>query len=517
MDRKEILRNPNGFDLSSLSQFIQQGIVTYSELCDYGLRASSRPDLLNMIIEPLWQNCLQTNTKEAYQDFLNTYPASSFAKEAKDKIDAIIRDIGIEETFWQNALNDNNIHAFNAYIERFPNGKHVADAYYRIDLLKGEVGRKKRILFDEIRENPSRFDKAQAKQLLQGGHPNFNGVEITFEELQQEGLITSDAYRTIMNGNDVTFNQLDINSLPSLPERHTDIYFFGIPKSGKSSVLSGIIFAANQGGHIRYMPQFTADRVDPNRDYFDSLIECLTISTPPPSTGDETANFMTIALRQDANNVNGNENLINFIELGGEFFLKVTNGLIDVNNKVAIQGHGVTSYLKNNNRKVLFFVIDFSKNFAFNSNTSNLDDTSQMKSLSRAIHVFGHDGEGVDGAKNCTFSKTDSIVIIVTKADLMGVESREERLVIAKEYINNVYKSFVNDIKHISNKFGINKNYNFSPLVTTFSLGKFMLANTVDFNPNDSIQIIDTIKGLTRTTQSGSSLKELIKNILSSD
>lgn len=513
MNRREMLLNPNGFELERLAEAISQSIVTYEELCESGLLRNKRAPLQNMIIQPAWDACVTTGTIEAYKQFIAKYPDSEYAQQARSRVNDIIEQSREEEEYWRTVTVENTIQAYNLHLNKFPNGLHANEARFKIDLLAEEVREKKQQLLDEMRYSPHRFPAFRVKDLLNGTDEWYKGVQITDMELVDNELITLSALNALINGSVFEMPQLTIDKLPPLPLNRSDIYFFGVPSSGKSCVLSGFLSAANKEALIKYEHQRMEDGTDPCRAYYDGLINSLEHSQVPQLTEGETCNFMSLKLRNSGENSSG-YNPISIIELGGEYFKNATDNITSGSHKSYLHEHGVTKYLSNDNRKMIFFVIDFSKVVQDNYDPHS-SDTIQRQTLSRALDVFSHDGTGKDGTVNCTFSKTDSIIVIVTKADLMGVESREERLTIAKQYLTEVYKSFMIDLQEVCANHNINATVGNKPLVTTFSLGRFMLGNTVDFNDRDSIELINIIRNNTRTQRNGSSLRSLIKNILS--
>ncbi len=512
MDRKEILLNPNGHDKEKLAEAISLGIVTYDELCEHGLHYTKRAPLLKMIIQPIWEEVLKTNTIEAYQEFIGKYPDSDYSAQARQRIEKIRVDSKEDEEYWAFVKTKDSLEAYRMYLDKYPNGVHANDAKNEIDFIIRKVEGEKEKIFDEMRYYPDRFSAYRLKNLLEGKDEQYKDVQVTDMELIDNDLITLSAIYSIRNNIIFDMQQLGINELPPLPSNRTDIYFFGVPQSGKSCVLSGFLSAANKEGLIKYEHQQMEGGIDPCRAYYDGLISSLAHSMVPTTTGDETCNFMSLKLRNiDENN---SFNPISIIELGGEYFKNATDGLISGANRSYLQSHGVTRYLSNENRKMIFFVIDFSKVVSDIYDPHN-SDTIQRQTLSRALDVFSHDGTGKDGTTNCTFSKTDSVIVIVTKADLMGVDSREERLATAKQYLSEVYKAFMINLQEICQSHNINAAVGNRPLVTTFSLGRFMLGNTVDFNERDSFELINIIRNNTRTVKDGNSLSVLLKNILS--
>lgn len=515
MDRKEILRNPNGYPLEELASAITAGTVTYKELCDYGLLRNKREPLQNMLVEPDWQKCSEQNTIEAYEQFIDRYPQSIYTDQAHERLNQLKELAREEDTYWQNIVQENSIEAYGLYLRKYPNGKYAATASLKIELLQEQVREQKERLLNEMRNRPDRFDEFRIKNLLNGQDNEYQGVYLEKEELVRENLITQKAFNSLMNNISFNMPQYTVEQLPPLPNNRTDIYFFGIPKSGKSCVLSGFLYTANKEGFVKYQSHMNdeSSKTDPCRQYYDGLINSIDYCVVPGRTDFETCNFMSLNLRL-SDDTQAPENPISIIELGGEYFKRATDNITSGLDSDELGTHGVTKYLANENRKMIFFVIDYSRTLLEDLRIED-SDIIQRQCLDRALDVFSRDGTGSNGANNCTFSKTDSIIVIVTKSDLMGVDSREERLDVAKEYLQSIYKNFMVSLRDVCEDFNINAAVGNKPLVTTFSLGRFMLGNTVDFNDRDSLELINLIRGNTRSKKNASSIKELLKNILS--
>lgn len=512
MNRKEILLNPNGWSLEQLYEAVNAEVVTYEELLSHGLRFAQRDPLLNMVIEPLWQKCLANNSIEDFEKFRAEYGSSKYANIAEQKIVELKKGLEKEEAFWRNTCAENTIQAYNLYLTKFPNGKYINDAEFKVSILEDAIAQKKKELFDEMRYYPQKFDRTRVQNLFEGQDIRYSEVAITPEELVNEGVITSPALSSILNDYRFELHQKTVDELPPLPNGFSDVYFFGVPASGKSCVLSGLLHAADKLGEIRYIPQ-EFNGIDPCRDYYDSVTNCIGHCLVPEATGNETCNFMSVRLRHDKDDRDTAYNNLSMVEMGGEFFINATESF--TNQYIDVKDHGIIKYLSNDNRKMMFFVIDYSKVLASDYGDLRGSETKQKISLQRALDVFSTDGTGKNRGENCTFSKTDSVVVIITKSDLMGVDSREERLEVAKEYLRNIYEAFMVNLREICQQFNINRTVENRPLVTTFSLGEFMIGNTVNYNDRDSIDILNLLKSNTRSHTSPNTLGTLIKYIFS--
>jgi outer membrane protein assembly factor BamD (BamD/ComL family) len=77
-----------------------------------------------------WENTKNTNTIEAYQDFLSNYPKSPFKTQAKTNL---------LKLDWEKANSLNTVDAFQDFLKQHPNSNEANQARVQIDLLSWKV------------------------------------------------------------------------------------------------------------------------------------------------------------------------------------------------------------------------------------------------------------------------------------------------------------------------------------------------------------------------------------------
>ena len=93
--------------------------------------------------------------------------------------------------------------------------------------------------------------------------------------------------------------------------------------------------------------------------------------------------------------------------------------------------------------------------------------------------------------------KVDAIHFVVTKADKLG-DTQEERIREAKKLLLSKYAAPIQRLKALCQRSKrINYATNYEPYLFTFSLGDFYLGDIYEFNPNDSLRIMDCIRAFT--------------------
>ena len=217
--------------------------------------------------------------------------------------------------------------------------------------------------------------------------------------------------------------------LPPLLSDRTDIYFFGQPASGKSCILANMFSYIDKQGLIIENTHSLIGTQYKNTIQYEYDLGYLPERTLASSDG---VNYITFELTDPINS--GQQHPLNFIEMSGELFDQATMGGVSDNNLNA------KNYLNNNNRKILFFVVDYDRHV---QNTINPDGNTpqgaKMLTILSLLDQFG------------TFKHTDGIYILVSKADLFpaGVDAVKY----AGDFLNENYMSFINNCKNIKQKY----------------------------------------------------------------
>jgi hypothetical protein len=259
---------------------------------------------------------------------------------------------------------------------------------------------------------------------------------------------------------------LDWGDLAPLKPNRTDIFFLGIPGSGKSCLLGGLLYYSRKKGYLRVEGNLKGKK------YGDALIKTTKIGYVPPSTPVDGVNYIEAVLR-DREDV---EHPINIVEMSGE---KMKNTYEYGTTSVAYQEEeefttiGVGEYLHNDNRKIIFFVIDY-KQTIDNDSTQSIADQNAI--LDAALTLLNEDK---------IFERTKDVYIVLTKSDLLpgGADNLEA----AKDFVEEEYLAFWKNTK----EFG--KDYGFGVKILTYSLGRVMLGTTFEFNPKYSENIYNAI------------------------
>ena len=428
MDKENILNNVEDFTSEQLFNFISLGLVTLDELKRTGnLDASKR----NAITE--LQNQL-----------------------IKDDNDS-----------WQIAMDRNTLTGFREYLKGYPNGKHKTVAEEKIVQLeqknKEEETERKRIL-EKIKQNPNTFPTTMIRKYLKDG--TLKRIELTDIGIPVEIIDQLD---------NIHSTSFDLGETPnSIPDGYTEVYFWGIRGSGKTTALSAVLSTANKLGYLEIAQ-------GPGYNYMlqlqNNFIE--KISTLPAGTNTDVTQYLPFTLKKLSEKYYRS---VSLIELSGEIFQcflykNANKPLPTVQHEETF--NSLLRFLKGDNRKIHFFFIDYDR-----ENSVDQDGYTQSNYLNAAATFFNSPQYNLFG------NTTDAIYVVVTKSDLMP-ETTNSRVQQISQYLQkNNYTSFINSLKAKCSEHSIN---NGRVLATPFSLGNVYFTELCDFNDETSRNIIDIL------------------------
>ena len=328
------------------------------------------------------------------------------------------------------------------YINNFPNGKHKEVAKGLVqDMRKQSMqrARQKERVLSRIAENTNSLRQREVNEYLENG-------TITPEDLIDVGVPSG-----VINLLNKTSVHFELGETPDkIPPGYTEVYFWGVPGSGKTCALSAILSKAEKEGNLEIA-------TGPGYDYMFQLKNIFSddYAVLPNPTPFEKTQYLPFALRESSKRARS----ISLIELSGEIFECFYSENASKRQKSELHQDTfdtLLDYLKSDNRKLHFFFIDYQK--------GNKVDSSGLKQsdyLDAAATYFKN---------NKIFSKTtDAIYVVLTKSDLMGLP-REEWVKGAKEHLqSHNFTSFTNTLKTICQQNSINGKRLF---VEPFSIGE---------------------------------------------
>lgn len=383
-----------------------------------------------------------------------------------------------EEEDWNSALESNTIGGYEIYLSNYPEGNYVQDARNKIDGLKETFRATKEAerntILDTLKRNPLEYSPYQLERKINEGY--ITRADIVNHLGIKEGQL---GLFLDQNHKDYFSDPLQWKDLPELPDDATDVYFFGIPASGKSCILSAFFYQAELERKIH-----VSTHNDLGYRYYSELTQAARIGLTPLSTPTETVNYMHCVLKNHRNNRVKSRHPLNILEMSGEYFNRTFEGTVD-------GGIGAQGYLSNENRKVLFLVFDY-----FEDNRTSGEYGPSQSQKARMENVL-------DKLSRCgVLDQTDLIYIILSKADMMDCPI-EERESVGRNFMEEKYGNFMDNLEGLLRKYNINTVYDNDVLLQPFSLGKFHFKRVYDFNGSDASKLIQILIEQTRPTPRG--------------
>ncbi|MFK8272622.1 hypothetical protein ACI760_03015 [Capnocytophaga canimorsus] len=424
-----------------------------------------------------------------------------------------------ESLYWAEIQKQKTADAYNLYLSKYPYGKYAARAQMELDKLELLYQELLTDLMQDMKEDTLRYNADTMQKLFKGIDEQerkhyesdyspasrflAGGYKLKYTDLVQWGVVPMELQEVDIVEPDTTVQARNIADLGEFPEGRTDVYFLGLPRSGKSSVLSGIFSKMRKEGMGYPIPTLNEQGIDHCEEYYNSLLKPISKKKPPTSTPDDTISFIPIDVRRDINKDRYNK--LTFVEISGESFIDIANRTGSDPRKVWEQ-MGAVQCLKSNNRKILFFILDY---YTIKGGMIRFTAQDQELHLEQALNVLAHDGTGKTGEQNCTFSKVDTVALIITKCDLMESDSLKGREEEIRHYLNENFKNFMNTLTLLCRKYDINAVNKNKLYFLPFSLGKFYVGNSFIYDETDSERLIDFILKSTKTTSGGGWFKGL--------
>lgn len=261
-----------------------------------------------------------------------------------------------------------------------------------------------------------------------------------------------------------------IEDLPPMDKGRTDVFFIGIAGSGKSVMLGGLLRYANKEG-IMIPDSYNQE----GNKYAAHLTSDLEKGILPLATTAGSYNYIAASIK-DSKKV---PHPLNIVEVPGENYHRIFEEGIE-NEEVK----GFVNYIKNDNRKILIFVLDAleHKNRLENSYSSAYKQGDIYVAILSMLKSYK------------ILEKTDALYIVVNKFDVLKKEqalfSSQSDAKLADDFVKDEFKNLLNnciDAKENScNKFPIK--------VFPFSIGEVCYDKILkEYNTTYSKNIVEQI------------------------
>jgi len=246
-----------------------------------------------------------------------------------------------------------------------------------------------------------------------------NKRALTFDDILDAGLPlkTVNALKYYCSTEKIT-RSYTIEQLPPMEEGRTDVYFVGLPGSGKSTMIAGLLNVAHKTGVLLPDPYHAA-----GVNFQTDLIQDLNRGVLPERTDVGSYNYIAASI----NDTNNKRHPLNIVDVPGELYEKIQdNAEVDK----------FLRYINNKNKKVLIFVIDS----LAHENNESISKFDQSVVFPNILQIFNANG---------VLEQTDAIYLVVNKFDTIkeskySFDNRPNGD-IALEFLNDEFLSLKNN------------------------------------------------------------------------
>jgi DNA replication protein DnaC len=295
---------------------------------------------------------------------------------------------------------------------------------------------------------------------------NINNGSFSFDDLLDAGISERvvNSLKHYCNSRRITLFR-NINQLPPMEEGRTDVYFVGVPGSGKSTMLSGLLNMANKNGILM------ADIYNNDGSIYQTqLISDLNKGVLPNATASGSYNYVALSLKDG----NGAKHPFNIVEVPGENYVNMFN-----NGDVG----EFLSYISNGNKKILIFVIDaMAHHTGYNDSSSQLDQNLVYVNI---LNMFKANG---------ILNQTDAIYLVANKFDALKetryIASNSSDVDLADDFLQEEFKNLIANCKDAREE----SNNKFKIKVLPFSIGNVSYTSVIEnFNKEHSEVVIENL------------------------
>lgn len=455
-----------------------------------------------------WKSACDIDTEEVYQEYLDNYPEGNHRGDARNAIAYIQQqqNVGKSEKVW-NDIDKSDEKQLQNFINQYSSSPYVQEAKRMLHDLRREkyLGVDIKALEKQIKaigtdvsiNNPERaiYDKIVSylnsgkiavNDLLSAIKDDNNFISGTVANLLWENGYITDFSSTDIDSDFIAHMMSNVKTREFSKAEHidritkspcTEVYFWGIPSSGKSCAIGAILSAAKNGRTAKSMQQ------DPDCQgygYMTRLSNLFrsnnSVGTLPPGTPISSTYEMGLVLEDE----DGKEHPITCIDLAGELIRCMYKQ--DAGEPLTTEQEQVLKTLtdilvdnRTKNGKIHFFVIEYG------AEDREYEGLPQQDYLAAAVAYIQRTG----------IFKNDTVglYLLVTKVDKAKAVGKElqEKL---KNYISENYQGFYNGLKKICKDNEINDG---KVDIQPFTLGTVCFQSYCKFKEDTAAAVVRTL------------------------
>lgn len=418
--------------------------------------------------------------KEVTLSVLNSVPA--FAAKANL----------VEEETWSMCKRDSS---FQSYLNIYPDGKYAgeANAKKRAQMEEGKVQAEKEKVIKDLENDRNAYTLGYIQSL------NITAADLYGKIKDSRGFVRNEVLKSWGKSP----KALNMGRTPDfIPEGSTEVYFWGVPGSGKTCAMAAILSQASRMGYLAprigeglgYMNDL-ASVFQPQREY---PAVCL-----PPASDVDTTQYLPLTLNETVEGRRGKKRIfshnLSVIEISGEIFECFSLELED--KPFPSTAHKETfnrlkSYLMDEtNPKYHFFMLD----------SKPLID-SQQRHLQNAALYFTE--------KDIFNSTTQGISLIVTKSDELSSD-KAQWVRCAEQAAREYFSPLVNQLRLIvgdpaDGGLGLTDG---SLSVIPLSIGEVFFQSLCLFDPEPATELVKMLLEYSKVAERNDWKKKIKRNL----
>lgn len=526
LSKETILENVDQYSADELVAHIRNGIVTFDELCndtDGGFSAAVRREVEQKLKggdAEEWAKVQKENTIEAANRYLREFPNGQFrpnVRALKAQLEQAQQENELakaESNAW-NTVDKKNLGALKAFVKEYPNSEFVKEAKKLInELLRDELdGVTEEALEAKIRQiQVSGLRKVeQTPQIIDAIERTIQDGKISTKDFvemigKNRNLLNSGVIRALVERGTITIEDLfnvgidkkfikkmlegtlpqvfdDPEKMDRIHKQSTEVYFWGIPSSGKSCALGAILSVAASGRVARSMDPDIASQ---GYGYMTKLINLFKDGEVGVLMGDTpVTSFYEMGF--DLIDNENKKHPITFIDMAGELMrcMYKENSGDPMNSTQKQMLDTMTNVLIDNrstNRKIHIFVIEYG------AENRLYDGLPQKVFLDGALSYIKN--------TNIFMDNTDAIYIMITKTD----KAKDITPDTFRDYIRKEYLGFNNGLEQICRDNEINRG---KVEKIAFSLGEVCFQNYCKFDPRPAENVVKILLSRSACSRGG--------------
>ena len=526
-----ILNNVTEYSPADLASYIQQGIVTLDELCnstDGDFTAKMKLDVEEILAgseDADFKRVMKSESIYDLQEFLNKYPMGKpeyleAVRIKKDKLEAKpiyeVPPIAPEfeddsdENEWINIKNSDDINLFLQFKEKYPNSKYTFEVNKAITQIKNSEATQKKstailkaliqqansadevsrtivklvrnetisiqTLIDLISKDHNLLSSAACCNIIEQGI-------LSRTDLSKCGIADDFINKMLGKAPSITFDPA--RPLFSIAEPCTEVYFWGIPSSGKTCALGAILSTAKSGLNSRSMIPDNNCQGFGYMNRLSSVFSSGKVCRLPGGTPVASTYEMRFELEDQENAIHD----LACIDLAGELFtcmfMKDAGEELREDQEQALGTlHNILLNNRSNNRKIHFFVVEYG---AENRIYNGLPQSEYLNSA--AVHLNNM------GLFN---DNTDAIYVLISKVDKAKYEgSLDQHLM---KYMTKNYLGFYNNLLRIAKENNINRG---KISIVPFTIGDVCFKDYCRFDTSSASKMVELLMHYSYTRRKG--------------